>query len=214
MIMDIAVLVIVVLTIIICYVRGFLLTLLGFFRGIVSWIVAWFFCDDLAVLFIDNTQIGETLTEKINSLITGKLETSGITNILPDALTGDNSIFSSDLVSDGSMKIAQVIITIICYFLIGILLTAFIGIFTSLLKKRDKESKGRQFDKTIGIFFGIILGVVYAYIALALLVPIVTLVVPNHAETVMSWFDGSIISRAMYDNNLFILLIKEVVKNF
>lgn len=214
MIMDLVVLGIVVLTILICSFRGFLLTLLGFFKGIVSWIIAWFFCDDLALLFIEKTKVGEVVTEKINGLITTKIETAGIGNILPESLIGDNSIFSSDLVNNGSIKIAQVLITVTCFLLIGILLTAFIGIFTGLLKRRDRKSTLSKFDRTVGIFLGIVLGVVYAYVFLALLVPVLSLIIPNQADTVMSWFDGSIVSRAMYDNNLFILLIKELVKKF
>lgn len=69
MIMDILVLILFALTIFFAMRRGFVMTVVSFLRGIATIVIAWFFCDDLAVLLWIK-RFGTALASKIQGVLT------------------------------------------------------------------------------------------------------------------------------------------------
>lgn len=208
MTMDLIVLGIFLLTLIVCIARGFLLTLISFIRGIASWIIAWIFADDFANFLINDTKFGTKVAAKINSILQGKIDSSNILDMLPKALVDNGSINPSGLIQNGSVKIAQILITVFAFFVIAITLTILLGVAVKILKKRNKKSIAGKFDRTLGIILGTVLGLIYVYAFLALLIPVVGIILPARADVIMGWFEGSVISKAMYDNNILLMLLK------
>lgn len=208
MTMDLIVLGIFVLTLIVCIIRGFALTLIDFLKGIASWVLAWMFCDEVADFLINKTRMGEKVTAKIAEIITNKVDSSNILDMLPKIIRESGLFDTSKLIENGSEKIAQVVITVFSFFVIAIALLIILGVLAKILKKRNKDSLASSLDRVLGIILGTVLGLLYVYAFLALLIPVLGLIIPNQAETVMGWFEGSVISRAMYDNNVLIMLLK------
>lgn len=211
MIMDLIVLGIFVLTLVVCIIRGFALTLIEFLKGIASWVCAWIFCDDLSAFLLTETKMGTKVAEKISAVISEKVDASNILNMMPKILSEEGLINSSKIINDTSEKLAHVVITVFSFFLIAIILLILLSFVASLLKHRNKDSLASSFDRVLGIILGTALGLLYVYTFLALLIPVVGLIIPNQADTIMGWFEGSVISRAMYDNNLLIMLIKNSI---
>ena len=64
-------------------------------------------------------------------------------------------------------------------------------------------------DWLLGLILGTILGVLYVFVFLALLFPVVGLFMPQQCETVMSWLDSSVVAGDLYNNNLLLILFRD-----
>lgn len=209
MIMDLIVLVIFALTIFISIRRGFALCLAKFTKGIVSVVISWLVCDDIARFLIDRSPVGERVSEKIASKLSFKWEQSDIYNAIPKLFKEGTSNFSGELITRGASKITELILVILCFILVLVILRAVLGLFVRVAKRsRRKNGVAGKVDKIFGLLLGSITGAFYVFLFLALLLPVGGLFFPEHLPQIMGWFDGSIYSQDLYDNNLILILFR------
>lgn len=210
MVMDIAILAVLVLTIFFSMRRGFALTVAGFFKGFASLIVAWFFCDDLAVWLMNSTPAGTKTAERISEGLSAKWESSDIYMALPDLFkeSGGNAAADS-MISQGSMRIAELLLTILCFAAIVFLLRVVLGLLGRAFSHKYNEGFAGVMDWFLGLILGTVLGVLYVFVFLALLLPVVGLFMPEQCETVMDWLDSSVIAGDLYNNNLLLILFRD-----
>ncbi len=211
MIMDLIILGIFVLTIIVCMVKGFARTIIGFCKGIVSLVVSWIFCDDLADYLINKTKIGANVEAKINSFLSAKWEDSSVYGSLPDLFKGKSNEFASTLINDGSSKLSVMLITIACFVAIWIGIKIVLGLFSFLFSKKHNEGGIKKTDTFMGFIIGVVIGAFYVYLFLALLVPVTGFILPNKAETIMGWFEGAKVAKWLYDNNLLLIVFRDFI---
>lgn len=210
MVMDIAILAVLVLTIFFSMRRGFALTVAGFFKGFASLIVAWFFCDDLAVWLMNSTPAGTKTADRISEGLSAKWESSDIYMALPDLFkeSGGNAAADS-MISQGSMRIAELLLTILCFVAIVFLLRVVLGLLGRAFSHKYNEGFAGVMDWFLGLILGTVLGVLYVFVFLALLLPVVGLFMPEQCETVMDWLDSSVIAGDLYNNNLLLILFRD-----
>lgn len=210
MVMDIAILAVLVLTIFFSMRRGFALTVAGFFKGFASLIVAWFFCDDLAVWLMSSTPAGTKTAERISEGLSAKWESSDIYMALPDLFkeSGGNAAADS-MISQGSMRIAELLLTILCFVAIVSLLRVVLGLLGRAFSHKYNEGFAGVMDWFLGLILGTVLGVLHVFVFLALLLPVVGLFMPEQCETVMDWLDSSVIAGDLYNNNLLLILFRD-----
>ena len=55
-----------------------------------------------------------------------------------------------------------------------------------------------------------LLGLIVVFLLLALLFPVASLIAPEHAHEIMSWFEGSFFAQDLYDNNLLLLIFSDL----
>lgn len=212
MAMDIAILAILILTIFMTMRRGFALSVVSFCKGFVSLIVAWIFCDDAADWLMNQTEIGVRTMAKITEGLSCKWESSDIYLALPDLFkeNGGNE-FSQSLILDGSAKLAQILLTIVCFVLIVMALRLVLAIIGSAFSHKNNKGFTGKIDWFMGLLLGMILGVLYVFLFLALLVPVAGLIVPEHCQTIMGWLEESMIAGDLYNNNLLLILFRDLV---
>ena len=212
MVMDIAILIVLILTIFLTMRRGFVLSVVSFFKGFVSLVIAWIFCDDAADWLINKTEIGIRTMERINAGLSAKWESSDIYMSLPDLFKeSGGSQLSESLILDGSAKLAQILLTIICFVLIVAVLRLVLAIIGSAFSHKNNDGFAGKVDWFLGLVLGIILGVLYVFVFLALLVPVAGLVAPEYCQTIMGWLNESVIAGDLYNNNLLLILFRDLV---
>lgn len=212
MVMDIAILIVLILTIFLTMRRGFALSVVSFCKGFVSLIIAWFFCDDAADWLMNKTEVGIRTMEKITAGLSAKWESSDIYLALPDLFKENGgSQLSESLILDGSAKLAQILLTIICFVLIVVLLRLVLAIIGSAFSHKNNKGFTGKIDWLMGLILGMILGVLYVFLFLALLVPVAGLIVPEHCQTIMGWLDSSMIAGDLYNNNLLLILFRDLM---
>ena len=201
MVMDIAVLTVLVLTIFFSMRKGFALTVAGFFKGFVSLIIAWFFCDDLALWLMSSTSVGTGAVKRISEGLSAKWESSDIYMALPDLFKQSGG--------DAAAKIASLLLTILCFAAIVFVLRVVLGLAGRASSHKYNGGFAGIMDWLLGLILGTILGVLYVFVFLALLFPVVGLFMPQQCETVMSWLDSSVVAGDLYNNNLLLILFRD-----
>ena len=207
---DIMILAVMVLTIFLTMRKGFAMSVVGFFKGFVSLVIAWLFCDDLAEWLMSDTAAGAVIAEKIGDGLSSKWESSDIYMALPDLFKGGASGYGTEaLISDGSAKITGLLLTILCFAAIIFLLRGVLTLVCSAFSHRNNEGFVGAMDWLLGLLLGAVLGVLNVFVFLALLLPAVGLFMPEHCEAVMGWLGSSVIAGDLYNNNLLLILFRD-----
>ena len=214
MIMDIIVFAILIATIFFSMRRGFALTLANFFGGIVSVVIGWIFSDDLAEILFNETFVGTWLTDKLHDGLVQSWQNSEIYQALPSLLRKESnsgtSWTDSDLITTGSEKLVMFFLTVISFFLIVIGLRLVIGLLKSGFSKKSRYGFRGFVDWLLGLIMGIVLGIINVMIFLALLPAVLGIFCPDMSESLVSWFSGSYAAQDLYDNNLLLVLMRDL----
>ena len=209
MIMDIAVLAVLVLTVFFTMRKGFAMSVVGFCKGFVSLIIAWLFCDDMAAWLMESTGAGKVIAEKISDGLSSRWETSDIYMALPDLFKESGNSAAGTLITGGSYKLAGIFLTIICFAAIIILLRVILLFVGRSLSHKYNDGFAGTMDWFLGLVLGTVLGILYVFLFLALLFPVVGLFMPSQCETVSGWLDSSFVAGDLYDNNLLLILFRD-----
>lgn len=214
MIMDIIVFAILIATIFFSMRRGFALTLANFFGGIVSVVIGWIFSDDLSEILFKETFVGTWLTDKLHDGLVQSWQNSEIYQALPSLLRKESnsgtSWTDSDLITTGSEKLVMFFLTVISFFLIVIGLRLVIGLLKSGFSKKSQYGFRGFVDWLLGLIMGIVLGIINVMIFLALLPAVLGIFCPDMSESLVSWFSGSYAAQDLYDNNLLLVLMRDL----
>ena len=214
MIMDIIVFAILIATIFFSMRRGFALTLANFFGGIVSVVIGWIFSDDLAEILFKETFVGTWLTDKLHDGLVQSWQNSEIYQALPSLLreqsNSGTSWKDSDLITTGSEKLVMFFLTVISFFLIVIGLRLVIGLLKSGFSKKNRYGFRGFVDWFLGLIMGVVLGIINVMIFLALLPAVLGIFCPDMSESLVSWFSGSYAAQDLYDNNLLLVLMRDL----
>ena len=212
MAMDIIILIILVLTIFLTMRKGFALSVVSFFKGFVSLIIAWLYCDDAADWLMNKTEVGITTMNRITQSLSATWESSEIYMALPDLFKENGgSQLSQSLILDGSAKLAQILLTIICFVLIVLGLRLVLAIIGSAFSHKSNGGFTGRIDWFMGLILGMILGVLYVFLFLALLVPVAGLIAPQHCQTILGLLDSSMVAGELYNNNLLLILFRDLM---
>lgn len=210
--MDITVIVIFALTIFLTMRKGFIGTIAGFMKGILSVAAAYFLASPLAAL-IEVSKIGEATEYRISEALSTKLDSSEIFSTLPGMFKQGAESATSGFIAKSAAEINHAAWIVLSFALILIVVRIFLGLMVSMVKSsRDKEGFTGTIDWILGLIMGMILGLIVVFLFLALLFPVASLIVPDRAQDIMSWFDGSFFAQDLYDNNLLLLIFSNLFK--
>ena len=210
--MDITVIVIFALTIFLTMRKGFIGTIAGFMKGILSVAAAYFLASPLSEL-IEGSKIGEATEYRISEALSTKLDSSEIFSTLPGMFKQGAESATSGFIAKSAAEINHAAWIVLSFALILIVVRIFLGLMVSMVKSsRDKEGFTGTVDWILGLIMGMILGLIVVFLFLALLFPVASLIVPDRAQDIMSWFDGSFFAQDLYDNNLLLLIFSNLFK--
>ena len=210
MIMDLIILAVFALTVYMTMRKGFVMSVVNFLKGFVSLIVAWIFCDDMADWLMNKTEAGIKTMTLLSDSLTSKWESSDIYLSLPEVFK-ESGEFATSLIESGTEKLTSTLLTIICFALIVFGLRLILSIIGNLLSHNHNKGFAGAMDWFLGSVLGIILGLIYVFVLLALMVPVLSLVIPEHCQTVLTWLDESFVAGHLYNNNLLLMLFRDLI---
>lgn len=212
MMMDILVLILFSLTIFFAMRKGFVMTVVSFLRGIATVVIAWLFCDDLAALLLEKTELGLALTDKIQTDLHEKWTASRVYEILPELFKESADASASSVIADNTDKLANLLLMILCFFLILIALRLLLSLLTRAFSHEYRGGFVGALDWFLGILMGILLGALSVLLFLALLFPLVGIFLPSYCDTVAGWMEGSYFAADLYNNNLLLILMRDFLQ--
>ncbi len=209
MIMDILILGIFSTTIFLSMRKGFAMTVANFFKGVVTLIIAWIFCDDVSAFLTEKTFLGTKISETIQAHLTAKWEDSDMYKALPDLLKAGSDHGTGDLISEGAASLTAVLMTIFSFVLIVLVLRLAVSLFIHLFSHKENEGFTGAMDWFLGTLLGVILGIISVMLFLAVVLPLVGILMPGQLDTVTALFQGSFFAEDLYDNNLLLILFRD-----
>ena len=189
------------------------------------------FYKDRLKSFLMQTKLEDTMHTRIFELIRGDEALNdpssgeGVNSffgsiISPDG-TGEGMISKSlgGIFSDAADKAADAAADRLTEIAMGVIALALIilavSLITFLLRVIIKSLRDRSIvigfaDRVLGMVLGLVRGIMLAWIAVALLIPVTTLVSPEHVAPMMQALQMTTAAKVLYDVNPFFYVIKYV----
>lgn len=189
-----------------------------------------FFSDDLKA-YLMKTKMSSTLNSRIFELIRGEdlageaAPDDGVHSLFGSILTpGDSgegviSKSLSGIFSDVADKTAEamaerlteVMMAVIAFALIVLAVGILAFIIRIIIKSVRESSVVLGFaDRTLGFVLGVVRGLMLAWIGVALLIPLTTLISPGNVPAMMEALQHTMAAKVLYDVNPLLLLIRYV----
>ena len=117
---------------------------------------------------------------------------------------------ASDAVAD---RLTEIAVGIIGFALILLAVALAASLIRALIKQGRKNSVVIGFtDRLLGMVLGGVRGLMIAWVAVALLIPVTTLFAPENVPAVMTALQQTTVANVIYDVNPFLLIIRYILK--
>jgi uncharacterized membrane protein required for colicin V production len=189
-----------------------------------------FFSDKLKV-FLLQTKLKKTMHSHIFEVIRGQQAAGelpsddGVDSFFGSLISPDGtgtgilskslgSIFSdaADKAADAAAeRLTEIAMGIIAFALIILAVSLVMFVLRMIIKHlRDKSIVIGFADRTLGFVLGIVRGIMLAWIAVALLIPVTTLVSPDTVPAMLTALQQTTAAKVLYDVNPFLAVIRYV----
>ena len=213
MVMDIIVGIIFIGAVVLSMRKGFALTVINFLRVIASIVLGVLFCDDVKAWLLEKTGLGLWIEEALQKQAAGVLASAWseteLYAMLPEMLQKETLALTGSLAGEGAASLSGMFLSILSFFLIVLA----VGLVCSLLNRIfSKQYNGGFFgfmDWVLGGVMGLLSGLFYVFVFLALIAPVTALMMPGLSETLMESLAESRIAGSLYDNNILLLLFRD-----
>ena len=205
---DIAICVVVFLSAV-CYAH------IGFVRTVIS-TLQWVLCIALGLLFTDdiedfiyNTGIGAHMEKSIAASLAAKAEESEAMSSVPGIFSKWAGSAADYAAKETAENITGLILMVFSFLAIIFAVKIVLFVLTHILSKEYNDGPVAFIDSAGGLILGVVLGVFYVLVALAVLVLVMHWLPDTAADTVREYLDNSYFSGIIYDNNPLLMLIKQ-----
>ncbi|MDX9888247.1 MAG: CvpA family protein [Anaerovoracaceae bacterium] len=206
---DIIVVLLVLLSIITGYAKGFIRTFLHAIGWILSMVLAFVWSPKIQEWLLSHTKVYENmrelLTEKFADSVPGATATF---DILPSSLSKGLSAFTGNVSSLMTTRMTDIIFTIFSFVLVILAVKLVLYILVGVLSKKNRRGLTGMVDGVLGAVAGCVTGILLVYVLLALLIPLAALVGADLTQTINQAIDKSFIVKEMYNNNLIVLVFQ------
>lgn len=213
MVMDIMVLVIFVGTVFFSMRRGFALTVVSFLRCIASLVLGFLFCDDVRDFLMEKTSVGSFVENKLQAelaaSVTAALEESQLYRLLPSLLQKQSAELTGSLAQESVLRLTHTFLTILSFFLIVLAVALAASLMSRIFSKQYHGGFLGFTDWLLGGAMGIISGLFYVFVFLAVITPLTSLFMPDLSESLASSLADSRVAGILYDNNLLLLFFRD-----
>lgn len=117
---------------------------------------------------------------------------------------------ASDAVAD---RLTEIAVGIIGFALILVAVALAAALIRALIRQGRKSSIVIGFtDRLLGMVLGAVRGLMIAWVAVALLIPVTTLIAPENVPSVMEALQQTTVAKVIYDVNPFLLIVRYILK--
>lgn len=210
MFLDIIVGIILIATMVSGFRKGFVFTILHALGWFGAMVIAFFAAGPVRKLLLAhtdmNTSIYTMFYDKL-SLSADSLNASA--NSLPSLLGAGVNTASAEAAKVLAEKLTFFTMIIICFVAVLLLMKVVFFFLTIAFSKRDNKGFINIADGLLGIIAGAVRGVIFVFLFLAVLIPLVNLISPASTQLVVDSLNASYFAKTLYDSNFIIVLIND-----
>lgn len=201
---DIAICIIVFVSAV-CYAHiGFARTVISAVQWVLCLVCGFMFSDDIKD-FLYKIGIGPGMEKSIAAAIAKKADDS--LNSVPGLFrewAGNTADYAA---KETAANITGFILTVLAFLAIILSIKLVLFLITHLLSKKYNDGPLAFIDSAGGMILGVILGVFYVFVLMALLVLVLHWLPEGTQDLIMDYLDSSSFSGIIYDNNPLLTLL-------
>ncbi len=210
MILDILLILIVLISMIYGYRKGFMSTFIHSVGWVVALVGAYFLLPFAKDLLSGHTGVYDMFYSFFQTRFSGS--TMGMLDISMSTLPNDMSEnlvnTGTDLVESLSQSFAGIAFTIFTYAVTFILLKFILWLLLRLLSKDYNDGIQTVGDGIGGLVFGLLRGAVICSVLLLLILPLANIMAPDSTEAINSSLDNSFFAGFLYEDNILLVLMQ------
>ncbi|MCQ4636612.1 CvpA family protein [Anaerovorax odorimutans] len=212
MFLDIIVAVILILTMVSGFRKGFIYTFTHTLGWLGAMVAAFIFSSPLRQLASERTQIDEQIYRAFyDKLSLSSDSLSASTDTFPLILGKGIDTAATEAADAIAARLTELTMTVLCFLAILLAVKVILFFLTIALSKRQNKGFTGFLDGLLGLVAGMIRGIIFVFIFLALLLPVVNLVSPASTQLILDSLDASYFSRTLYDSNFIVLVIGDLL---
>ena len=115
---------------------------------------------------------------------------------------------ATSLTDSAASGVTDFLMTVAAFLILVMASKILLYILIALFSKRNNPGATGIIDGLLGLGVGFIKGFVVVYLVLAIMIPAVNLASPDHAFSLLTSLDSSLMAKDLYDNNPLLLLFR------
>ena len=206
MILDIIILLILILPMALGLHRGFIYTFVHALGWIGALVAAFFLTDPLAGVLRDSF-LGNAVSDTIAGEIYGYADSAmSVTDGLPDIISGGLTVTTMETADILVAMITGMILSVLSFLIVIIVIRLILRVVVQPVARRERGNLLSKGDTYLGLVAGALKGVIFVFLFLTLLVPVINLSQGGLSSFLANSLDSSFIAGTLYDNNLLLLI--------
>ena len=129
--------------------------------------------------------------------------------MLPSILRKQSSDLTGMLAEEGILRLTHTFLTILSFFLIVLAVALVAALLSRIFSKQYQGGFLGFTDWLLGGVMGIISGLFYVFVFLAVITPLTAMFMPSLSETLAQSFSESRVAGDLYDNNFLLLFFRD-----
>lgn len=211
MILDLILIAILIITAIYGFKKGFVVTLIHTTGWIVAIIASFFATPHVVPLVKAHTQFDEWLMEGLSFRFDTSTGVKATEQSLPSGLGTLIDQFTHSASTALAKSFTNVVLSILVFVVIFLIIKLILWLILRGLSRRYHGHINGA-DAFFGILIGLVKGMIFVYLFLALLMPAINLMAPDFTEGVTSSLNHSYLAKTFYDHNLMLMLLQGLFK--
>lgn len=201
--MDLIVIGIIALSVYLGYRKGFVELAVSLVATVIAIVLTFMLVTPVTNFVIENTTVDEYIEDVVIEKTYGLIKDGEEDSIKDQVIEQATSETMMEVAKNTSYNIIRVVVSILIYALIRIAL-----IFVKILGRLVTKIPGiKQINNAGGIVYGLIRGLAIVYIALLVAREVATI---SDKMDIEDKIDKAIITKIMYQNNIFDSLVKQI----
>jgi uncharacterized membrane protein required for colicin V production len=207
---DVMIGLLIVLSIITGYAKGFVRTFLHAIGWILALVLAFVWSPNVREWLISHTKVYENMQELLTDKFADSVPGTAATfDSLPKALSQGLDTVTGNISSIMITRFTDIVFSVFSFVLVVLAIKLVLYILVGILSKKNRRGFTGMLDGVLGAVAGGVTGIFLVYVLLALLIPLTALVSVELTQTISGAIDKSYIANIMYNNNLVIIVFKD-----
>ncbi|MEE0742294.1 MAG: CvpA family protein [Emergencia sp.] len=208
---DIVVIVIILASTILGAKKGFSLTVISFMQWFVCLILGVLFCSPVKGFYIDYTTLDESILSAMEEQFEGAAANSSAYQAMPDLFSGWLGDVTGAMSHELAASVTSILLTIISFLTIVIGIKVVCFLLSHLLSKKHNDGIVGFFDGFMGFIFGAVRGLLLVFLFFTILVPLLSLVLPDFSAAILTSMDQSRLAHYLYEENILLILVRDLI---
>lgn len=191
------------------YRNGFIYTLFHTMGWLISLLVGFVFTPMLKKYMIQSDILYSSIQDQVLLRMPGRLDDHALTaEGIPQSIRRMMEDMTTSLTDGAASAVTDFLMTVAAFLILVLASKIVLYILIALFSKRNNPGATGIIDGLLGLGIGFIKGFVVIYLVLAIMIPAINLASPDHAFSLLTSLDSSLMAKDLYDNNPLLLLFR------